>query len=136
MKKRTIIAFILICTIVLSACAGAKLSDIYKEDEVIAKAKETVEVINTLDYDSMMKVLREDLRDQLDSNTLKDAWDAKLSAAGEFKEYQSVTTLGQKSKTTGEDYAVVVLTCTYENDTLIYTLSMDSNLEIVGMYMK
>ena len=136
MKKAMILAMVLALIWLLSACGGAKLADIYDEDEVTARAKEVVDVINTLDYEAMANVVREDLQDQLTADTLRDAWDPLLSKARDLEEYKSVTVIGQKSQSTGEDYAVAVLACKYENATRAFTISMDQNLDIVGLYMK
>ncbi len=144
MKRVLILGAVIIGIILLYACSGfgsgsgssSKLSDSYNEEDVTAKAKEAILVIQTKDYDSINGLLREDLRDQLTADSIKQAWDKRLTDAGNFIEYKSITTVGQKSKTTGEDYAAVLLTCTYEKDTLVYTITMDAKLEIVGMYMK
>jgi hypothetical protein len=123
-------------SITLAACTSAKLADIYDEKIVTEHAKEVVEMINSQDYDAVNAEIRDDLQDRLTSNQLKDAIGAKLIEAGSFIEYPSITTLGQKSKTTGEDYATVVLVGKYENSTVVFTISMDSNLDIVGLYVK
>lgn len=136
MKKIKMMLLVLALVTALTACSSAELADIYNEDDVIAEAKGTVEVINTLDYDAVNKELREDLQDQLDATTLKSSWDEKLTEAGTFKEYKSATAIGQKSKSTGEDYATAILTCEYENSTLMFTIVLDADLEVVGMYLK
>lgn len=127
---------ILMLVITLSACTSSKLADSYKEKDVIARAKEVVNVINTLDYNAMNAEMRGDLQNQLTADSLKSALDKTLTKAGTFKEYKSIVTAGQKSKSTGEDYATVILTCTYQNSTHIFTINMDANLDIVGMYLK
>lgn len=136
MKKVFVSAIAVILLLSLTACSSNKLADIYNEDEVIAEAKSVVEIINKLDYDADVALLREDLQGQLTADQLKRAWGTQLDAAGAFKDYKSVVTYGQKSKSTDEDYAVCVLVCTYENATLAYTLSFDKDLALVGMYMK
>ncbi len=136
MKRITLTILVLIFLMSLTACASTKLADIYDENAVIDRAKEVVDVINTHDYDAIKAELRDDLEDDLSSSKLKSAWDKTLTEAGDFKDYKSVVTLGQKSKSTGEDYAQVVLVCDYENATLTYTIVMDANLEIVGLYLK
>lgn len=120
----------------LSACSSSKLADIYSADEVITRAKKVVEVINTLDYDAMNAELREDLRSALTAEQLKTAWDTKLAGAGSFTEYTTTATAGQKSKSTGEDYAIAILVCKYEKASLTFTISMDKDMQIVGLYMK
>lgn len=136
MKKflTSLIAFALILS--FAACSSNKLADIYSEDEVITRAKGFVDTINTLDYDAVVSGIREDLQSQVTAESLKSAWDTQLTDAGAFEEYKTVVTYGQKDKTTGENYAVCVLVCKYENASLTFTISMDKSLEIVGLYMK
>ena len=129
-----LIAFSLLLS--FAACSSSKLADIYSQDEVIARAKDFVDTINTLDYDAVVSGIREDLQSQVTSESLKSAWGPLLDEAGAFEEYKTVVAYGQKDKTTDEDYAVCVLVCTYENASRTFTISMDKNLEIVGLYMK
>jgi Protein of unknown function (DUF3887) len=136
MKLIRILFILLVFSITLSACTSVKLADIYDENIVTERAKEVVEMINSQDYEKVNAEIRDDLQDRLTSNQLKDAIGAKLVEAGAFIEYQSITTLGQKSKTSGEDYATVVLVGKYEKSTVVYTITMDSNLDIVGLYVK
>ncbi len=136
MKKILLPVIAVILIFSLAACSSNKLADIYKEDEVIAKAKNVVETINTQDYDAVVAFVREDLQNQLTAESLESAWKSTLDESGAFKDYKTTVTYGQKSKSTGEDYAICVLVCTYENSTRTFTLSFDKDLAVVGMYMK
>lgn len=136
MKKFLAYVSVLIIVLSLTACTSSKLADTFTEDTVISRAKKTVEVINTLDYDAMVSEMREDLQSKITSEQLENAWGPQLKDAGKFEEYTSAVAYGQKDKSTDEDYAVTVLVCKYENSTLTYTISMDKNLNIIGMYMK
>lgn len=136
MKLIRILFILLVFSITLAACNSVKLADIYDENIVTGRAKEVVEMINSQDYDKVNAEIRDDLQDQLTASKLKDVIGAKLDEAGAFIEYPSITTLGQKSKTSGEDYATVVLVGKYEKSTIVFTITMDSNLDIVGLYVK
>ena len=120
----------------LSACSSSKLTDTYSEDEVVARAKSYVETRNTLDYDAVVAGLREDLQSQVTAESLESAWGPLLDESGAFVEYKTVVTYGQKSKSTDEDYAGCVLVCKYENASRTFTITMDKDLKIVGLYMK
>ena len=61
MKKFLAYVSVLIIVLSLTACTSSKLADTFTEDTVISRAKKTVEVINTLDYDAMVSEMREDL---------------------------------------------------------------------------
>lgn len=136
MKKAFAYIAVFALILSLSACSSTKLSDAFKEDEVISRAEKTVAVISTLDYDAIVPEFRDDLESQVTPEQLENAWSKQLNAAGKFVKYSSETVFGQKDKSTGEDYAVAVLVCKYENSTLTYTISMDKDLNIIGMYMK
>lgn len=136
MKLNRIFFCVLLFSVIISACTSTKLAEIYDENIVIERGQEVVEIINTQDFDLVNAELRDDLEDQLTSNQLKEAMGQKLIDAGSFVEYPSISTLGQKSKSTGEDYATVVLVWKYENSTLVFTITMDSNFDLVGLYLK
>lgn len=136
MKLIRFLFILLVISITLSACTSAKLADIYDEEIVTERAKAVVGMINSQNYETVNAEIRDDLQDQLTAEKLKDTIEVKLVEAGAFVEYQSIAALGQKSKTSGEDYAVVVLVGKYEKSTLVFTISMDSNLDIVGLYVK
>lgn len=139
MRKKQVLLTVAIAwlLILLSGCSTVQpLADSFVEDDVIARAKSVVEIINTLDYAAMTAEIREDLQSQLSADQIKTSWDARLSSIGSFKEYKSIIVTGTKSKTTGEDYATVILICAYEDGTATYTLSFDTDMQLVGLYMR
>jgi len=136
MKLKRILFIVVTFSVILSACTSPKLADSYDENAVIDRAKDVVKMINSQNFDAVNAELREDLQDQLTSTQLKDAIGQKMIDAGAFVDFQTISTLGQKSKSTGEDYATVVLVAEYESNPVVFTISMDSNLDIVGLYVK
>lgn len=136
MKKFLSLSLALLMLLSLAACGSAGLSEEYDEAEVLARAKELVLLINTLDYEAVCGQLREDLSGAISPEELENAWDESLEKAGAFVEFKSAAAASQESKSTGENYAVAVLVCKYENASLTYTIFMDVDLNIVGMYMK
>jgi hypothetical protein len=43
---------------------------------------------------------------------------------------------GTKDSTTGEEYAVAQVLCAHEDGNVLYTLSFDTELQLVGLYLK
>ena len=136
MKKTAVLLLAFAMLFSLAACGASKLSDEYVEADVIARAEALVGVINTKDYPAVVAELRDDLEASITAEQLESAWGASLDKAGAFVSFSKEAAASQKNESTGENYAVVVLVCKYENSTLTYTVSMDKDLEIVGMYMK
>ncbi len=136
MKRKIGIALacLILVTAVFTGCASTKLAEGFDKDAVIEKAKQTVDVINTLDYAAMTALMRDDLEAQLSSDKLKEAWDKKLTELGAFEKIDNVSVVGQKTEQS--DYAVAVVVAKYKNGNAIYTLSFDPDMELAGMYMK
>lgn len=130
----TTMAFLVLAALLTGCAASAKLAEGFDKDAVTDRAKEVVEVINTLDYEAVVALLREDLQSQVTAEKLKEGWDGKLSTLGAFTDYSNITVVGQKSGET--DYAVAVVAAKYEKGSAIYTLSFDIDMELAGLYMK
>ncbi|MFA9464431.1 MAG: DUF3887 domain-containing protein [Velocimicrobium sp.] len=137
MKKLTKLILILtIIGVLLSGCSSTKLMDSFDKDTVEASAKQTVEYLNSEDYDSVVAMFNDDLKEQLTSADLKSGADSTFKDPGAFKEYKSVTAIGKKIKGTDEDAAVAVVVAQYENQKVIYTISFNTDMKIIGIFMK
>ena len=136
MKKLIKIVLFFGLLLTFTACSSDKLSSSFDKDEVTDKAKAVVEVINTKDYAAIIALFRSDLQDQITADQLQQAFDEQLEAAGTFSDFKSIVIKSENDKSTNEEYAVVILEAVYENKTLIYTISFDTDLELVGLYMK
>ena len=136
MKKLIKIVLFFGLLLTFTACSSDKLSSSFDKDEVTDKAKAVVEVINTKNYAAIIALFRSDLQDQITADQLQQAFDEQLEAAGTFSDFKSIVIKSENDKSTNEEYAVVILEAVYENKTLIYTISFDTDLELVGLYMK
>ncbi len=136
MKKIYLVIMIFVLALFVTGCGAPALAEGFTEDEVIAKAKEVVELVNSGDYQAINDMTREDLKDGLSVEVLDGAVTPIVSQAGNFVEYSQAVAVGDVDKDTKEDYAVAVLNCKYENKKITYTLSFNKDMEIVGFYIK
>lgn len=137
MKKIISVLFIsLFATLLLGGCSSGKLSDAFDKETVEKSAKQVIEYMNNAEYDKVTTMFQEDLQEQLSADVLKDAVDKTYSDAGEFKEYKNTAVLGQKVKTTKEDSAIAVVVAKYENQNVTFTISFNTDMELIGLYMK
>jgi len=136
MKKYLRVLIVILVMGLLFGCSGNKLSDKFDEQEVLDKGKEVVDVINTRQYENVIALLREDLQSQITADQLVTAWDDQIVAAGEFEKIKNTAIESQEDSVTKEEYVTVVLEAVYAEDTLIYTLSFDEDLMMIGLYMK
>ena len=134
-KKMTALAALMLCTVLITACGAAPLSDAFDEQTVMAKAEEVITMINARDYAGIEDIVEDSLKTNLSAQILKDALDPILDKAGEFSSFDSETVSGTTGKN-GEDYAVCTVKSKYSGGTLTYTISFDKDYRIVGLYVK
>ena len=134
--KRLIIFLSLLLIAALFAGCSQKPSDKFDEDAVVSAAQEVVALMNEGKYEEITAKTREDLREALSAEVLASAAEQVLSGAGDFSSFGKYSIAGQNDKSTGEEYAVIVLQAEYANKTHVYTLTFDEDMNIVGFYIK
>lgn len=135
MKRITVLLSLLLIAALFAGCSP-KLSDKFDKDTVVSAAQEVVALMNEGKYAEINAKTREDLREALSAEVLASAAEQVLAGAGDFSEFGKYSVVGQKEKSTGEDYAVIVLEAKYANKTHVYTLSYDADMNIIGFYIK
>ena len=135
-KTALSVVMVLALSVGMFACAGGKLPEGFDKDEVGSAAEEIVGLATTSDYDSIINALRDDLKASITADQLKEGWAATYEKAGAFDSITKTVFSSTKDKTTGEEYAVVQVLAKHENANLVYTLSFDKDLALVGLYLK
>jgi hypothetical protein len=134
MKKLILSIISMLIITILGGCNSTKLADSFDKATVESSAKQVIEYMNSGEYDSINAMVREDIKDALSSELLSTNADKVFSEIGSFVEYKDMNIIGRKDK--DEDYAVALVQVKYEKRNLLYTISFDSNMELVGFYMK
>lgn len=130
-RKYLLVALVSVFMLMLSACGS---SFEYDKDAAIKSAQELIEITNTKDYQALVDILPENLRNQISADKLRDAWDSLLSSSGAFIEYETATTTGVTQNSV--NYIVVVVPCKYENNTRTFTITYTTDLKIAALEMK
>jgi hypothetical protein len=129
-------ALVLALSLSLIGCAGAPLPKGFDADEVGTTAEEIVGLATAGDFDSIIASLREDLKSSITVDQLKESWAPVYEKAGAFEKITKTTLSGAKDQTTSEEYAVAQVLVKHANASLVYTLSFDKDLALVGLYLK
>lgn len=135
--KRVLAALLALCTaLVLFGCGAQPLPEGFDKDKVTARAEEIVGYANSGDYDAIIACLRADLTDAVTADQLKEGWAPTYEKVGAFDSIQSEQLVGTTDKTTSEEYAVALIACKHASGSVLYTLSFDKDLNLVGLYLK
>ena len=135
---KTVLSVVMVLALSMGmvACAGGKLPEGFDKDELGSSAEEIVGLATTGDYDSIVSALRDDLKSSITADQLKEGWAPIFEKAGAFDSITKTVFSSTKDKTTSEEYAVVQVMAKHENANLVYTLSFDKDIALVGLYLK
>ena len=140
MKKhiKSIVTAMLILALSLGliGCAGTPLPEGFDADEVGTAAEEIVGLATAGDFDSIVASLRDDLKSTITVDQLKEGWAPAYEKAGAFEKITKTSLSGTKDQTTGEEYAVAQVLVKCANASLVYTLSFDKDMMLVGLFLK
>lgn len=137
MPKLKLLAFLLAVLLLFAAgCSPVPpLPEGFDEDTVVSSAKDVIALITAQDGEGLRAVSSDTLAAGLTDETLSAIFSA-ISAGGAFSEYGSTSSFGATDKTTGAEYAVVVMQAKYESKTFTYTISFDTDGKLAGLYYK
>lgn len=136
MKKLICAALALLLFFGAAACSsgGGSLPEGFDEEETVSLAKSAVKALSEKDYETVASYFSPAMGD-FGATELEDALDAQIDALGPFDSFASEAHSSGSDPGIGE-YAVLVLVCKYEKGRATYTISVDENQMICGLYMK
>jgi hypothetical protein len=140
MKKKfsILLAAALTLSMLLTGCKNAKpLPEGMDQDEVADAAQAIVELLLDEEYQAVADIFRPELKAQY--NITADSIEALMDTvedAGAFVKMEETLVLGGKSKDFSEPYAAVAVYCEHENEDIVYEMSLDMDLALLGLAAK
>jgi hypothetical protein len=130
------VTLILALSLSLIGCAGTPLPEGFDAEEVGTSAEEIVGLATAGDFDSIVAMLREDVKASVTVDQLKEGWAPAYEKAGAFVSITKTALSGATDETTGDEYAVAQVLVKHESANLVYTLSFDKDMALIGLYLK
>lgn len=123
------------CLVLLTGCGSTKLSESFNEDEVKSAAENVIALINSQDTNGLRAMCNVQMRDALTDDVMKQVY-AAIGEGGTYEEVSNISVAGSTNKTTGEEYAVVVIKAKYEIRSFTYTISFTKDMKLAGLFYK
>ena len=120
----------------LGACSSNSVPEGFDEEQLTNQAKVIIEYLQDAQYTEVLSLMREDVREMLPLETLKDVAETKYAVVGSFEKYSQVAITDTKDPASSEVYAVVIVVVEYTEGKGTYTLTFDKDLRCVGLYIK
>ncbi len=112
------------------------LASPFEEAKVKSTAESAIGLINSGSYRKLTDTMvRQDLRSSLSPEVIKNAVEKTMPNAGDFVSFGGEEVKGS-TDSAKNNYAVATVTANYKNQKVIYTISFDTSMNIIGLYMK
>lgn len=129
MKKIFSLIAIVICVGILVGCGATKLSDKYSEETLKSSTETVIKNMDSGNFKEIENMMADKLKEAVPTDKLKAVWES-LPKTGK---YEKISKIVFQEK---DGYAVVVAIAKFENSNVQYTLSYDTDMKLVGIYLK
>lgn len=140
MKKKlsVVLAAALALSLVLCGCKAKPLPEQFDQDVVADAAQAVLADIIEGDYQAVVDAFRDDMVDaySVTAETIQTIVEDAQKDAGSYVATEETLVLGGESKDFKEPFAAVAIYCEYEEEDIIYEMSLDTNLELIGLSAK
>lgn len=136
------IAIILVVLVVLAAviywlfpkAKRIEESETFEQGNVQVQAEQAVRFLNAGNYDKLQQMATDKMRPFLTKEKMEPALEATSSDWGEFKSFGNsyISEISQQ----GKQYAIIELSASYENISVVYTITFDDEMKLAGLYMR
>lgn len=132
-----VIAVITAMSLQLVGCYDTELAEGFDEKTIKQTAEE---IINEVQMNGAKQVLeermREDFKKNMDLDTMQNTVINLTKGKGDFLAYSRESVIGRYHEEAKEDFGVILVTATYEKGEIVYTITFDKDMNVVGFYAK
>lgn len=135
MKKAKIIFVGILCMLLLAGCGNTKLAEGYDEQTIIDTAHSIIEEVHVAAFDDVLnKYMREDYLENYPMDNMVQQVLELRTGIGNFISFTKDSVIGQESPEGDEEFAVILVTATYDKGEINYTLTFDKDMKLVSFY--
>lgn len=125
----------LLSLLFLVGCSNS-IPEGFTQSRLESEAQNIVDLLQAGHTQEVIDHMRSDVAGMITADQLTEVINAKYTQVGTLKETQSILISDTKDPTTDEVYALVIVQVNHEKGRATYTLSFNTEYELVGLYLK
>ena len=134
MKKKgtalSLLAAAMLALLLLAGCEGKSLPDGMDEETLLSAGQEVVDLLREGEYQQVYDRFRQDIRETLTVDNVKNLMETEAAGAGEFKKVKDTLATGS---TEGEAHGIAVIYCEYTKENVRFRVAFDPNMDLIGL---
>ena len=136
--KKLIVLLTLLSAVVLTTvgCLVPKLPKGFDEQTIYDAGVVVIDQLNSRDYEGVEAKVRDDLKADINAESIQEFFDTILDQYGPYKSLNSYTVYGASDAAfPDEDFGSVSIIVVHEDKKLTYEITFDIDMMIVGLYI-
>lgn len=134
MKKRYFVVPAALILLLAVCTGGSELPKGFNKNQVLNKSKQFIKRLNARDYEGCFADFNDLMMGSFSLEKMKSTMNPIFDVLGGFVRVKGISLTSKK--VLGTNYAVCTIKCIYENGAANFTLSLDPELKIGGLYIK
>lgn len=138
---KKLLGFFAVCAVcfMFSGCTSGKLAEEFSKETLENTSKEIInESLVQGAGATIEKHMREDFLEDFPVEDMQDNLLSLQSGKGEFLYFKKISMRGEKSpkEDSDEDFAIVLVTVSFEKGDILYYLTFDTDMNLVSFYVQ
>jgi hypothetical protein len=136
--KKLIVLLTFLSAVVLTTvgCLVPKLPKGFDEQTIYDAGVVVIDQLNSRDYEGVETKVRDDLKADINAESIQEFFDTILDQYGPYKSLNSYTVYGASDAAfPDEDFGSVSIIVVHEGKKLTYEITFDIDMMIVGLYI-
>lgn len=132
-KRRTGLLLLMVGVLalfLLTGCKGKLLPEGMDEETLISAGQEVADLLMDGEYQQVYDRFREDIRENLTVDNVKNLMETGTEGAGDFKKVKDTLATGS---TEGEDHGIAVIYCEYTKENVRFRVAFDPDMNLIGL---
>jgi len=134
MKKILVMIMIAMMAFGIVACGSEPLSSDFDEEKLTARVDEIIQTINDNDKEKLIGFCGEEVKKVLTDQIVEQIF-TDINGYGEFDKINKINFAENKTEE-DQRYVTAVVQTIYKDKKCIYTISLDLDMEMVGLFYK
>lgn len=106
----------------------------FSEEEVIAKAKEVIALLDENDIEALTPIMTDEMKEALTEEVLQETKSMICEDFGTFQIWGN--SYGIEMEQAGKKFAIIEIVASYENVSVVYQISFDKDMKLAGFYLR
>jgi len=120
----------------LAGCSEYKLKEPFDAEVMESMAAEVIDCVNAQDYEAVYGMFSAEMKETLSPEYLEETLQPVMEQFPPFTKVNKYAVASEYDEETEQDMGVIMAACSYGRKKVRFNLSFNTDMELIGLYVK